>query len=424
MFRNTFSSHNLYKYKMGFHHSLCYLFPFFSFFLIDFCGRCSAKSVNVASPATAPPPFPYAAESEAIEDFRRYMPFAYAVGKCNSTWIDQIFPKGSNFEINHPSTLVRGLFDPSSQATVNVIYNDYLESIIVSFRPTLTKQQVVDDLKIWRSEPFSLSPSNILEFFKNMMVDSRIDTSSSPFSKPKSGSTTARLRDERTAHGGVEESSDNDPTLQKPTSTEFIIPKDAYLHHGFQTQYNVFRNDTLLLTSMLARRFPHYKIVFTGHSLGGAIAQIAAVDFSMQVSADVSERIWLFPFASPRVGNQVWVDFVNHQPFAKLGHIQRLVRFGDPVPNLPPRLFGYMHPFQEHVVWSNLSITRCPEKKRHWWMDLISSPTPALGSVGAECLTNSPFPTEYQMNLHPPRLYLSYLGLQFNCSASVHPDEE
>ena len=353
------------------------------------------------------------------------MPFAYAVGKCNSTWIDQIFPKGSNFEINHPSTLVRGLFDPSSQATVNVIYNDYLESIIVSFRPTLTKQQVVDDLKIWRSEPFSLSPSNILEFFKNMMVDGGIDTSSSHFSKSKSGSTTLSMRrNQSTADGGIEESSENDPTLQKPTSAEFHIPKDAYLHHGFQTQYNVFRNDTLLLTSMLARRFPQYKIVFTGHSLGGAIAQIAAVDFSMQVSAAVSERIWLFPFASPRVGNQVWVDFVNQQPFAKLGHIQRLVRFGDPVPNLPPRLFGYMHPFQEHVVWSDLSITRCPEKKRHWWTDLISSSTPALGSVGAECLTNSPFPTEYQMDLHPPRMYLSYLGLQFNCSASVNPDDE
>lgn len=326
------------------------------------------------------PLFPYADEASAIEDFRRFMPYAYAVN-CNSTWLKQKFPRGSVFEDLHPTTFVKGMYDDKGASAI-VVYNDYLKSIIISFRPTITKQQIFEDLKLWKSNPFSLFPDTILNYFKSLVFSSK-----------------------EIAHRASDELQRIADELNPGNSSKFTLPPNAFLHRGFQNLYNTFRNDTLILTAMLAKQFPDYRIVYTGHSLGAAMAQIAAVDFSMQTA--MSERIWLFSFASPRVGNRVWAEFVNQQEFARMGQVHRLVRFGDPIPNLPPQFFGYKHPYTAHIVWNDLKITKCPEQKSIFSGALLS---------GGECLHNWPHPFKLNMNLHPPRMYMSYLGLQFNCS--------
>lgn len=78
------------------------------------------------------------------------------------------------------------------------------------------------------------------------------------------------------------------------------------------------------------------KVYFTGHSLGGAKAMIAALAFS---ESDF-EIGGVHTFGAPRVGNGQFRDYYN----SKLGNVTlRWEAQGDPIPWMPPLLFGYRH---------------------------------------------------------------------------------
>jgi len=76
-----------------------------------------------------------------------------------------------------------------------------------------------------------------------------------------------------------------------------------------------------------------YQVIFTGHSLGGAMATIFAVDsvLSGYVPKTASSPL-LIAYASPRVGNIHFANKVN----LNVPHIFRIVRDGDPVTSVPP----------------------------------------------------------------------------------------
>lgn len=59
--------------------------------------------------------------------------------------------------------------------------------------------------------------------------------------------------------------------------------------------------------------------------IGASVAEVAAVDFA--INGNAPDRLWLFPFASPRTGNKKWAIFVQNLEFARLGRIQRLSKF-------------------------------------------------------------------------------------------------
>ena len=79
---------------------------------------------------------------------------------------------------------------------------------------------------------------------------------------------------------------------------------------------------------------PHYDLIAAGHSLGGALATLAAASLRMaNGSTD------LYTYGSPRVGNTAFVEFVESLP----GGNYRLTHSADPVPLLPPSVLGYRH---------------------------------------------------------------------------------
>ena len=67
----------------------------------------------------------------------------------------------------------------------------------------------------------------------------------------------------------------------------------------------------------------------TGHSLGGAVATLSAIQIAKFVS---KERIVFMNYGSPRVGNQ---NFVNYF-MSIIPNGIRVVNYKDPVPHLPP----------------------------------------------------------------------------------------
>lgn len=81
-----------------------------------------------------------------------------------------------------------------------------------------------------------------------------------------------------------------------------------------------------------------YRVVATGHSLGGAVATIAAAHLRAG-----GKTVDTYTYGAPRVGNDVVSDFITNQ-----GTNSRVTHLDDPVPRLPPIFVGYRHTSPEY----------------------------------------------------------------------------
>lgn len=93
---------------------------------------------------------------------------------------------------------------------------------------------------------------------------------------------------------------------------------------------------------------PSYRVVATGHSLGGAVATLAAAYLRRSgIPAD------LYTYGSPRVGNPAFASFVT----AQAGAEWRVTHGADPVPRLPPAAWGYQHTVPEYWLGTGGPMT-------------------------------------------------------------------
>ena len=93
---------------------------------------------------------------------------------------------------------------------------------------------------------------------------------------------------------------------------------------------------------------PTYRFIVTGHSLGAALATIAAGDIRKSAPWFL-EHTELFTFGAPRVGNVATADFLTKQ--SKKSY--RITATADPVPRTPPVGWGYMHTSPEYWISRN-----------------------------------------------------------------------
>lgn len=92
-------------------------------------------------------------------------------------------------------------------------------------------------------------------------------------------------------------------------------------------------------------------VAFTGHSLGAALATLAAFDLA-GAGYTVSK---LYTFGSPRVGDAVWAEAFGRRLGAAL--VFRVTKSDDPVPMLPPQ-----QPFEhvgEEVYYQGYTFRTC-----------------------------------------------------------------
>lgn len=87
--------------------------------------------------------------------------------------------------------------------------------------------------------------------------------------------------------------------------------------------------------------FPDYQIVVTGHSLGAAIATLAAAQLR-----NSGYTVALYNFGSPRVGGTKISSYITNQP----GGNYRVTHWNDPVPKLPLLTMGYVHISPEYYI--------------------------------------------------------------------------
>lgn len=116
------------------------------------------------------------------------------------------------------------------------------------------------------------------------------------------------------------------------------IIKDAKVHKGFNEQvfsYGLY-DDIQHTVAGIVHKFPDYKIVTTGHSLGGANSILAGAALALSLTDYNVESI---SFGSPATGNINWKEYVNK--IENYG-IWRVVYEDDIIARLPGPLYYHV----------------------------------------------------------------------------------
>jgi len=120
------------------------------------------------------------------------------------------------------------------------------------------------------------------------------------------------------------------------------------VHSGFWTSWQNTRPLILPHIQAVRLHYPDYQLHLVGHSLGGAVAALAGLEFdSMGFKPIVTT------FGEPRIGNsglRDWIDLTFSLPSEhttkrgsalKAGRYRRITHVDDPVPLLPLQEWGY-----------------------------------------------------------------------------------
>ncbi|KAG0651180.1 Acetylxylan esterase [Hyphodiscus hymeniophilus] len=190
--------------------------------------------------------------------------------------------------------------------------------VIVAFRGTYSIANTIVDLSTVPQEyvPYPDSPDNSTSEKHNRgrrAADSR-----------KSGSA-------RSSDAG--EGPDPKPTCRNCT-----------VHTGFWTSWQNTRPLVVPHLEYLREKYPDYELHLVGHSLGGAVAALAGLEFD-----GLGWHPHVTTFGEPRVGNsglRDWIDATfalpsEHDAEENTGRYRRVTHVDDPVPLLPLQEWGY-----------------------------------------------------------------------------------
>lgn len=122
--------------------------------------------------------------------------------------------------------------------------------------------------------------------------------------------------------------------------------QEIQVHSGFLSAYDSVRTRIISLIKMLVGYIDDgremqlkWHVYVTGHSLGGALATLLALELS---SSQLAKRgvisVTMYNFGSPRVGNKRFAEVYNE----KVKDSWRVVNHRDIIPTVP-RLMGYCH---------------------------------------------------------------------------------
>ena len=109
--------------------------------------------------------------------------------------------------------------------------------------------------------------------------------------------------------------------------------KDSQIrvHYGFISAYKSVREAVL----KYAEDSPHQRVICTGHSLGGALATLCALDVQYNLP---DKEVSCYSYGSPKVGNAAFQKSYDK----RVPNTYRFVNSADAVPNLPPGRYEHV----------------------------------------------------------------------------------
>ncbi|KIL59894.1 hypothetical protein M378DRAFT_26795 [Amanita muscaria Koide BX008] len=119
--------------------------------------------------------------------------------------------------------------------------------------------------------------------------------------------------------------------LQTPPDSKLCV------HSGFLFDWNTVALEVITILKQQLHSHRSYSLVTVGHSLGGALATLAAITLKLKFP---EQKVRTYSYGSPRVGNAAFAEFVNRH----LGKDAfRVVHTNDGVPTIMPTSLGYHH---------------------------------------------------------------------------------
>ena len=230
------------------------------------------------------------------------------------------------------SKLIHAKIDDNIDGAVQITRNDDLRLIVIAFRGTRTANNLMQDLKFWKSSPDWQAVCG--------------DTDDCD-----------ALKSDNDTQVWTEEKLEKSHLVSLEDSNDNVLPTNIHVHAGFEGQYLRLREINPIIKQQ-ADDFPDYKIICTGHSLGGAMAHLSAADLNDLFN--LGDRISIYSYGQPRVGDQGWAEYLATLPFGP--RIFRYAIWGDPIVQLPPRIIGYRHSRSQWMIESDGTVTACVYK--------------------------------------------------------------
>lgn len=112
-----------------------------------------------------------------------------------------------------------------------------------------------------------------------------------------------------------------------------FVKQSGKTHRGFTCIYQSTRNDLIKEISKLPQS---KKLFIAGHSLGGGLAVLAALDFAVNTKF---REPFVYTYGSPRVADPVFASFFNKT----VKNSYRILNVHDIIPTLPAK--AYLPPF-------------------------------------------------------------------------------
>lgn len=150
----------------------------------------------------------------------------------------------------------------------------------------------------------------------------------------------------------------NFTAIQFPFLTD-VTESNGLVHAGFYTAYSGIRKELIDFVLNKIRDYNIEKISITGHSLGGGLATISALDLTIHIP---NIEIEVYTYGSPRVGNPEFSDYYNDI----VPNSFRIVNENDlatfvPPPNTAGLYYRHINTLVFLDANGNLSLDPCPK---------------------------------------------------------------
>lgn len=142
------------------------------------------------------------------------------------------------------------------------------------------------------------------------------------------------------------------------------------VHMGFLASWRSAREVVLPHLKAVREKHPSYPIQLVGHSLGGAVAALAALELKLSLGW---ENLTVTTFGEPKVGNKALVQYLDrafgldtddgYGPDLEKRPYRRVTHMNDPVPLLPLAEWGFQ-PHAGEIFISKADLQPAPEDLR------------------------------------------------------------
>ncbi|EJF63436.1 alpha/beta-hydrolase [Dichomitus squalens] len=123
------------------------------------------------------------------------------------------------------------------------------------------------------------------------------------------------------------------------------VSSDVQAHNGFLAEHAKTASQILTEVQNLISSKGANQVITVGHSLGGALAQLDSLFFTLNL--DPSVHVKSVTYGTPRVGNPDYAALFD----SKVPDFVRVNNEADLVPIVPGRFLGFQHPHGEiHII--------------------------------------------------------------------------